>query len=113
MFVRTLYGDPPYYMRGYADRTMELIHVTEHMWCRWCGGFGITDQMVCADSECLTQDMTQGALAGIVISGFKDTHTVQKIEIQATAYYGIMMTALESNASKTEALASFVNITAT
>ncbi len=65
----------------------------------------MTNQMVCADSECLTQDMTQGALAGIVLSGFKDAQTVQKIEIQATAHYGMMMDALDDN--------SFVKITAT
>jgi hypothetical protein len=31
------------------------------MWCRWCGGFGVTDLMVCADSECMIKDMNQGA----------------------------------------------------
>jgi hypothetical protein len=84
---------------------IQMMNKAEHMWCRWCGGFGMTDQMVCADSDCLTQDMTQGALAGISISGFTDTQTVQKIKIQATAHYGTMMDALDEN--------SFVKITAT
>jgi hypothetical protein len=38
-----------------------MLGLTEHMWCRWCGGFGMTDQMVCADSECMTKDMNQGS----------------------------------------------------
>ncbi len=74
---------------------MELFHI-EHMWCRWCGGFGITDQMVCADSACLTQDMTQGALAGVSISGDKDAQIVL-IKTQATAHYGVMMNAIHDN----------------
>ncbi len=36
------------------------------MWCRWCGGFGMADQMVCSDSDCLTKDMTQGALSDVM-----------------------------------------------
>ncbi len=82
-----------------------MMHLIEHMWCRWCGGFGMTRQMVCGDSECLTKDMTQGVLSGIEISGGKDAQTVESIRTQATIHYGTMITALDEN--------SFLKITAT
>ena len=63
----------------------------------------MTQQMVCGDSECLTQDMTQGVLSGIEIIGGKDAQTVQSIRTQATINYGQIMSALDEN--------SFVKIT--
>ena len=84
-----------------------MMHKVEHMWCRWCGGFGMTAQMVCGNSECLTKDMTQGALAGVEILGGRDAQAVEKIKTQATTHYGVMMRALESNSN------AFVNISVT
>lgn len=76
---------------------IKVMHKVEHMWCRWCGGFGMTNQMVCGDSECLTKDMTQGALSGVTVSGGESAQTVQMIKVQATAHYGQMMSALREN----------------
>ncbi len=85
-----------------------MMHLIEHMWCRWCGGFGMTRQMVCGDSECLTKDMTDGVLSGLEVIGGKNTVTVQEVRDQATVHYGTMMSAIKDNQENT-----FLKITAT
>ena len=76
----------------------QMLEVQEHMWCRWCGAFGIADQMVCADSECLTKDMTQGALSEITgtftLSGMSTTATVAKIREGVSHRYSDIVNAM-------------------
>ncbi len=81
----------------------QMMDVREHMWCRWCGAFGMADQMVCADSECITKDMTQGALSEITgtftISGMSTTETIAKIKQGVSHRYSDLVNAMAYDAT--------------
>ena len=63
----------------------------------------MTDQMVCADSECITKDMTQGALSEITgtftISGMSTTETIAKIKHGVSYRYSVLVDALAHDAT--------------
>ena len=79
------------------------MEAQEHMWCRWCGKSGITDLMVCSDSECLTKDMAQGALSEITgtftIAGMSLTETTAKIKNSVSSRYSVLVAELAHDAT--------------
>lgn len=42
-------------------------------WCRFCGGIGQADRMVCASQSCMDRDLTEQMHAGLI-----DWHALQK-----------------------------------
>ncbi len=93
-----------------------MLERTEHMWCRWCGGFGLTDQMVCSDSDCLTKDMTEGALSGLAVMGtftfsaMSVSEITSHIQHNVSGRYAMVVEALAHDA-KPETIFSKLNIT--